>query len=175
MIYDKKTVTSQTSRLFIGVFVTIENYQSLKDELEPFFEGKWVKEKNIHMTIKFLGDVKDSNLVVEKLKNINYPKNQTVIFKRIKLFGKKILSLRSSNKTIYKLQNKIEEALEGDFNKEKNFKPHITLLRIKKIKDDTYKEKFKALDINGEIKLKFCLVKSELLDDGVKYKIVREF
>ncbi|MCK5110322.1 MAG: RNA 2',3'-cyclic phosphodiesterase [Arcobacteraceae bacterium] len=163
------------SRLFIGTFATLENYELLKYELEPFFEGRWVKEKNLHITFKFLGEVQDVNLIIEKLKNISYPKKQTIIFKRFRLLNKKTLVLRSSNKTLYKLQNIIEEYLQDDFKKEEDFKPHITLMRIKKIKDDSYKEKFKTLEASAIIKLKICLVQSELGVGGAKYKIIREF
>jgi len=163
------------ARYFIGTFATIENYKSLKYEFGNTFKGKWVKEKDLHIALKFLGEVKNPDLVIEKLKKINYPKKQIIVFKRLKLFKKKILSLRSSNKTLYKLQNKIEESLQGDFQKEKNFKPHITIMRVKRIKDIEYKEKFKTLDTSAKIKLKMCLIESKLDKDGVRYKIVREF
>ena len=48
-------------------------------------------------------------------------------------------------------------------------------MRIKKIKDKSYKEKVKTLEASAVIKLKMCLIKSKLGTDGVKYKIIREF
>lgn len=162
-------------RLFVASFAKIEEYDSLKENLEPYFEGKWVKKKNLHTTFKFLGDIEDIDGVIEKLKDLHYPKKQIVYFKKLRVFHKKILSLRSSNKTLYKIHEHIEELLNGDFVMDPNFKPHITLMRIKKIKDKTYKEFFKQNEIKAEVQLKICLVESKLNPDGVKYKIVREF
>ncbi len=170
-----KDIQSDKSRYFIGSFAKIENYESLKKEFEPIFEGRWIKEKNLHMTFKFLGELKDVETVVKKLKKINYPEKQIVIFQRFKVFGKKILNLRSSNKTIYKLHSSIEKCLEKEFIKDENFKPHITLMGIKKIKDKSYKDKLKTLEYEAQLELKVCLIKSIFTPNGVKYKIMREF
>lgn len=168
---------AQQSRIFLAAFATIDEYDELKEELEPYFEGKWVKKKNLHMTFKFLGDVYDINSVIEKLKplHLHYPKKQTVYFKKLRVFHKKILSLRSSNKTLYKIQNQIEELLGKKFKKDENFKPHITLMRIKKIKDKSYKDAFEQNEISAKVDIRVCLLKSKLNPDGVKYKIIREF
>jgi len=171
-----KTKTKLTThRLFIAAFASIENYKMLKDELDPFFEGKWTKEKNLHMTFKFLGDVYNQEIVIDKLKKLNYPKKQTVVFQKLRVFHGNILCLRSSNKTLYKIQNQINDILVGDFVKDKKFKPHITLMRVKKIKNTKYKEKFDYLRFTANLNLKVCLVESVLNPDGVKYKIIREF
>lgn len=170
-----KIQTPPTKRLFIAAFATMDSYDALKTELDPFFEGKWVKKKNIHMTFKFLGDIADLDNIVKKLKKLHYKKKQIVIFQKLRVFHKKILCLRSSNKTIYKIQNQIEELLGGQFAPDHKFKPHITLMRIKKIKDKSYKDKFDRLRFTADLDLKVCLVESKLNPDGVKYKIIREF
>ena len=170
-----KIETPKPHRLFIAAFAKFEHYDELKVELDPFFDGKWVKKKNLHMTFKFLGDVADIDNVVKKLKKLNYPKKQTVVFQKLRVFHKSILSLRSSNKTLYKLHDQIEDLLKGQFISNKSFKPHITLMRIKKIKYKSYKEKFDRLRFTADLKVKVCLVESKLNSDGVKYKILREF
>jgi len=170
---EKSTVKSH--RLFVASFASIENYSMLKEELNPFFDGTWVKQKNLHMTFKFLGDVVDVEPIITKLKKIHYPKKQIVIFQKLRVFHKNILSLRSSNKTLYRIQNQIDELLDGQFIKQNNFKPHITLMRIKKIKDDTFKKKFDTFKFTANLDLKVCLVESILKPEGVKYKIIREF
>lgn len=165
----------KSHRLFVASFASIENYSMLKEELNPFFDGAWVKQKNLHMTFKFLGDVTDVDPVITKLKKIHYKKKQTVVFQKLRVFRKDILSLRSSNKTLYKIHEQIDELFGAQVVKEKNFKPHITLMRIKKIKDDLYKKKFDRLRFSANLNLKVCLVESIMKPDGVKYKIIREF
>jgi 2'-5' RNA ligase len=170
-------VQKKTKRVFIAAFASIDEYGLLKEYLEPYFEGKWVKSKNLHMTFKFLGDIEVDNIksVIERLKKLKYPKKQTVYFKKLRVFHKKILSLRSSNKTLYKIQDQMDDLLGDMFIKEPEFKPHITLMRIKKIKDKSYKFMFKENNIKAKLNIKVCLVESKLNPDGVKYKILREF
>jgi len=42
-------------RLFIASPVIFDNYASLKEDFEGIIEGKWVDEKNLHLTWVFLG------------------------------------------------------------------------------------------------------------------------
>lgn len=163
------------NRLFLAAFAKVENYEDLKFVLNPLFKGKWVKEKNLHMTYKFLGDVYEPDFVIKKLKKLRYNKKQKVVFKKLKLFGKKVLSLRSSNKSIYKIHDQIQELLDVKYPNEKAFKPHITLMRVKNIRNKDYKAFFKVVESKGYINLSVCLVQSKLTPNGVKYKILREF
>ena len=146
----------KTYRLFLAAFAEIEEYNGLKEALDPYFEGKWVKKKNLHTTFKFLGDIDIDDIegIVGDLKNLHYPKKQSIYFKKLRVFHKKILSLRSSNKTLYKIQNRIEELLGKRFSKDPNFKPHITLMRIKKIKDKSYKDIFAQNEIKAKVDIK---------------------
>ncbi len=166
---------SPSHRLFIASFASIKNYNLLKEELTPLFEGRFVEEENLHMTFKFLGNVTDVEKIIEKLKKLHYQKKQIVVFQKLKLFHKNILSLRSSNKTLYKIENQIDELLGEQFTKENHFKPHITLMRIKKIKDSDYKEKLEKFHFTANLDLKICLVESALKPEGVQYKVIREF
>lgn len=162
-------------RLFIASFAKIDNYRLIKQKLGPSFHGRWIPPENLHMTYKFLGDIYDPKIVIKKLKKLKYKKKQTVTFKKLKLFNKRILSLRSSNKTLYKIHDQIQELLGVEFPNEKVFKPHITIMRVKKIKNKEFKELFKTLNPKGSLEIKICLVQSKLTPNGVKYKIIREF
>lgn len=162
-------------RLFIGVFARVEDYNSLKQKLGPSFHGRWVKPKNLHMTFKFLGDIYEPQTIIEKLEKLKYNKKQTVEFKKLKVFGKRILSLRSSNKTLYKIHDQIQQLLGVEFENEKSFKPHITLMRIKKIRNKEYKQLLKTIEVKGQLQIKVCLVQSKMTPKGVKYKTIREF
>ncbi|MEA3288991.1 MAG: RNA 2',3'-cyclic phosphodiesterase [Campylobacterota bacterium] len=165
----------QTYRLFIAAFAQVDDYKGLKQKLGSSFHGRWVRPENLHMTFKFLGDIDDPKTVIEKLKKLNYKKKQIVKFQRLKLFNKRILSLRSSNKTLYKIHDQLEDLLGNEFKREETFKPHISLMRVKKIKNKEYKEFFKTFEVHGTVELKIVLVQSRLDPEGVRYKILREF
>lgn len=133
------------------------------------------KREKLHMNFKYLGEVEDIEKVIKKLSKLNYNKKQVVTFRRLKVFGKKVLNFRSSNKTIYKIQNSIDSLLKKDFPKDQNFKPHITIMGINKIKDKNYKVKLKECSFEAKVELKISLIKSIPTQNGMKYKIIRTF
>ena len=79
---------------------------------------------------------------------------------------------------IIELQQKIDNALAGIFPMDKRFHPHITLGRVKFVKD---KKKF--VEILKEIKVEkksfeisdFKLIKSTLTPEGAVYEVLNEF
>lgn len=162
-------------RLFIASFAKFDDFETLKDVMVDKFEGKWVKKKNLHMTYKFLGEVEKVEPIIEKLEALKYDKKPKIKFKRLKLFKKKYLVLRSSNKSIYKIHSQIDELLKDEFETNPLFKPHITLMKIKKTNDKQYRDFFKTVDFEAKLDLTVCLVQSVLKPDGVKYKILRQF
>ncbi|MBD3841361.1 MAG: RNA 2',3'-cyclic phosphodiesterase [Campylobacterales bacterium] len=162
-------------RLFIATFAQTKNFGELKKRLAILFNGKFVKRKNLHITYKFLADVEDPQQIIQLLDGIKYDKSVKIKFQKLKLFRKKFVILRSSNKTIYKIHDTIEQKLQGKFIRQKNFKPHITLMKIKSINDNDFKEKLKQLHFEAFVNFKICLVESYLVNSHVKYKILREF
>ena len=56
-------------RLFIASPIILDDYTSIKEDFKDIIEAKWVEEENLHLTWVFLGDVKNENPVIEKLKS----------------------------------------------------------------------------------------------------------
>lgn len=149
---------------------------------------KLVKPENIHITLKFLGDI-DEELVEEIEKTIRQSIKDISSFK-IKLVGTGVFPNQRYIKIIWigirdhgelgKIANNIDEQLaKFGFEKEKRpFSPHLTIARVKSAKN---KEKLmeivnkyheaKFAEINVEsIKLK----KSELTPEGPIYTTIKE-
>jgi 2'-5' RNA ligase len=83
-------------------------------------------------------------------------------------------------KKITKLQQDIEKALEGMFEKDSRFHPHITLARIKFIENERKKgfvEAVKSIEVEPkEVALaRFKLIKSTLTKAGPEYEVLEEF
>jgi 2'-5' RNA ligase len=129
-------------RLFIASPIILDDYASIKEDFKDIIEGKWVEEENLHLTWVFLGDVKNENPIIDKLKKIS-PLESEVGIEEMGYFGRppRVLFANAEEKILY---DKARELKEAGFDLYR-FKPHITLCRIKTIHDyKAYKEKLKT-------------------------------
>ena len=168
------------------IFIAINFPEEVKEEIRkiqeklPEFDGKKTEVENLHLTLKFLGEVDEEKLesVRERLGRVEEKKfiaeiNSTGVFSKEFL---KIVWLHVSN--CEELQKKIDEGLFGLFEKEKRFMSHVTIARIKNIPDkDSFLRKIEILKMK---KLSFpvesfYLMKSELTSSGPVYSVVEEY
>jgi len=121
------------------------------------FNGKYTESENLHLTLKFLGEI-DEEKVSEVKKKLSEIKNQEfdVELGEIGVFSKdfiRIIWIKLNGKGIFHLQKEIDEKLSvsqtfalggkasGDeklsdlFSKEDRFMSHITIARVKTIGD----------------------------------------
>ena len=158
---------------------------SKKVETAPFVKGNFVNKQNLHLTLKFLGELTSSQIedVKNNLSDITlgkfecytgkvgaFPAREYVKTLWIGLDGDGVMHLKGL------IDNKLNSLGVKPDNKE--FNSHITLGRVKGIKD---KDKFFELFDKLEMKKtkfpveKFYLIKSELTREGPKYKVLEEF
>ncbi len=177
-------------------FIAIELPETIKKALAEFQQelGKcgadvrWVRSENIHLTLKFLGDIEEdkADIIAEKIKGTCkgqpgfklsisgtgvFPNNRSprVLWAGIEL-----------NDEINELQTGIEEAMASlGFKREKRrFSPHLTLGRFRSLrgkqavldKMDSYTEKiFGLMDVKSVL-----LMRSDLGPGGAKYTEMAE-
>ncbi len=173
-------------RLFIGTFADREIFEYVYPEiLEDFAgacEGKPVELENLHFTWQFLGDVEDDvaprikqaleplsgslpiRLDFEGLGCFPNPARPRVLFANIYNPGGELLS------TWKKI---IQTTKEFGFTPDKKpFRPHLTMMRIKRYDKTLFKEALerysdKFFGTMNEIKID--LIESELTRKGPKY------
>ena len=54
-------------RCFIGIdlpIVAVKEIQRIQKKLEPKFTGRLTSSENLHLTLKFLGEIKDETMVL---------------------------------------------------------------------------------------------------------------
>lgn len=168
------------------VFISINIPSEVKLEIEkvqgrlPKFIGKKTESENLHLTLKFLGEIEENVVedIRKRLRKVSF-ENFFVRFGEVGVFSPnflRVIWLKVFGAEM--LQEKIDEALEGLFEKEKRFMGHLTIGRIKRVGNK--KEFLKSLSeikanvgrfrVNG-----FELVKSELYDAGPEYEVIEEF
>ncbi|MEK6910876.1 MAG: RNA 2',3'-cyclic phosphodiesterase [Nanoarchaeota archaeon] len=147
------------------------------------FNGKLIELENLHLTLKFLGEIDENKLseVKEALKTIKENSFECKL-DHSGLFSvhgnPKITWLKLNGKGIFDLQKKIDEVLESSFKKEERFMSHLTIARIKYVNDKAgfrkYVENIGVKEVSFKIK-SFQLIKSELKPSGPVYNIVEEY
>lgn len=148
---------------------------------------RWEPKNKYHITLKFLGDVKESKIddIVEQLEIVAQENSEiNLAFNRFGLFFRgndpKILWAGFSyDDKLTELKNQIETALSGfGFPSEKRkYKPHITICRLKGFEDDgkikTFsKYEFPKIDFRSN---SIELIESKLTSKGSEYKILNSF
>jgi len=169
-------------RAFISINISEEIKKEIKkiQDLLPEFFGKKIELQNLHLTLKFLGEVeeKDAEETKEKLRKIKIEKFATEI-DEIGVFSEKFLRIIWLHmKDCDNLQKQIDNALKNLFEPEKRFMSHLTIARIKGLKDKKgFLQDLKKIKIE-KIKFKvdkFYLMKSELTAEGPRYSVLEEY
>ena len=167
-------------------FISINMSKKITKEIEiiqqklPAFFGKKTELENLHLTLKFLGEINEDKIeeVKDKLKEIKF-KNFYTEIKYIGFFDNQkygIIWLHLSN--CAELQKQIDNKLKDLFELGRRFMSHLTIARVKSVRDKRkFLEELRKINI-PKIKFnvdKFCLMKSELKKEGPKYEIIEEY
>src|SRR3989344_7165019 len=173
-------------RIFIAIDLPREAINEIKRiqkliEKQRLFAGKFTEPENLHLTLKFLGEISNEKIeeVKKRLKEIKIDKfnaelGEVGVFSRSFV---KIIWIKLNGK-VFGLQKSVDESLEGLFEKEERFMSHITIARVKNVagkkKLIEYLESVKPSEINFKVD-KFYLKESKLLPEGPVYEDIEEY
>jgi len=171
-------------RCFVGFILP----ESVKEKIVPIQEEikrlpivcKFVEKENLHICFSFLGELKESSLeeVEHSLEILTKDfKSIKVRVDGIKLIPNenfvRVLALDVVSDELELLMAKIKKEVGGDVKS-----PHITLCRVKNIRNKEYViQKLKEIKVE-EFKFlvdSICLIKSELKRSGPVYTIMKKF
>ena len=179
-------------RIFIGIKLDDTVLDSIETFLKPFRKiaspVKWTKRENLHITLKFIGDVPDDTYseIETRLTAADFNTGPMDLkFTGCGKFGKNSdMNIfwvgMEKNEKLEDMFNRIEAALEkAGFPKEtRAFKPHITVARNKKTFN--FKSFFQLIDDNKERVIseftitRFQVFKSLLTPEGPIYTVLKE-
>ncbi|MCK4890770.1 MAG: RNA 2',3'-cyclic phosphodiesterase [Candidatus Aminicenantes bacterium] len=177
-------------RLFIGIKLSEQVREKLceicRDLKERASQMKWVKEDNVHITLKFLGETEKRDQIIGILDNKISASRFTLKFTGLGKFGRgdelRVLwaGIEQSDR-FNALFNEIESGLEpiGFPKEQRKFSPHITLGRNRygKVHQDLINEIDRLADHSfGEQEIfSFQLMSSTLTLSGPIYKTLFSF
>ncbi|MCK5149756.1 RNA 2',3'-cyclic phosphodiesterase [Candidatus Pacearchaeota archaeon] len=158
------------------IFHEFENLRT-----KNLFNGKFVEKDNLHLTLKFLGEINEEKIeeIKSKLKELKFEKFDCEIGKTGFFHDKnhiKVIWVELVSEKIKELQQQIDR-LFPEILVDKEFSFHITTARVKFVeyRENLVKEvekiHFKNLDFEVD---EFVLIKSELMRQGPVYKILQK-
>lgn len=178
-------------------FIAICLPDNIKEQLSEFqrkwpeLPCKWVKKENLHITLNFLGDLKQERIdkAFEVLQEISEKNNQfSILFNKIcygpdqKIPPRLVWAQGENTKEFLKLKQELDSLLAEKINftiENRNFTPHITLARIKKWdwqKIDLEERPDVNLSISIQIQINSIeIMESRLKRTGAEYKILKSF
>lgn len=180
-------MVEEKARVFLSVGVSDESIKEIAKVQDLItkklkFTGKTTELENLHVTLKFFGEI--SLEEIEKIDSIL----KEIKFQEIdaKLSRVGTFSYNNSPKIIWikldgdltKLQRLIDKRLEPLFPLEDKFMSHLTIARVKYVKDVKY-----ALEYINNLKIKniefkinsLKLQSSKLTPDGPIYTVLKEY
>ena len=164
-------------------FIAIEIPKEIKNEVVniqnslPEFKGKKTEYENLHLTLKFLGEVDEEKIkeVKKKLRGIKIKQFEAEI-NSIGMFSDRIIWV--GIKSCDELQKEIDENLSDLFEMEKRFMGHLTIARVKEIKNKkSFKSelKKKKIPVMKFVIKNFNLKKSKLGRNGPTYEDIEVY
>lgn len=174
----------------IRCFVAVDLPREIVDEIErvqgeigkkKVFNGKFTEGENLHLTLKFLGEIEEKKIldVVDALNAVEMKPFKGYLGE-LGVFSPKFIRIVwvSVLGKVKELQEKVDGVLKDLFDKENRFMGHVTIARVKNVKDKKlFLEKLKEVSLRKlEFEIdRFFLLKSVLKPEGPEYEILNEF
>jgi 2'-5' RNA ligase len=166
---------AKDKRLFLGIVIP-ENLGSkllMLQEERP--DIKWVRQSNLHITLRFLGEQAENviDIVKQTIRPIKLTPTELVLT-QMEFWEPNILSIGiQNNDALNSLKTQLDNALQGKvsmMDENKSFKPHVTVARVKKPVNDVdinellqkYNQQIEKLSFTCE---GYCLYESKNTDD----------
>ena len=164
------------NRLFLAMPVTLFDYPSLQNDFSEVIRGRWVIPQNLHLTLNFFGNTLEKEFLAKTLGTLELNAEASDLKGLSVLEHNKILYARTDNDSLFQLHTQVQEALM--LPSEQEFIPHVTLMRIKKIHQNTlFEEKITAYNdkIIGTLHPRIQLIQSRITPTGAQYTVLHEF
>ena len=182
-------IQSLLNKRFVGRVSSIERLRSearstaAREEQGVFYILKFTKLENLHLTLKFLGEIPSEAL--EKVRTILSSISFNEFEAHLEDIGTftykgnpKIIWIKIAGKPIYDLQKQIDVSLSPLFKQEERFMSHLTIARIKHVPDKEYfNHSIKDISVkkvNFQVS-SFKLMSSDLHDLDPVYSILEEY
>ena len=164
-------------RCFIAIYpIKSERVYKIQEEISKFIEGKEVEKENMHITLSFLGEKSENELVDirKKLNEISKVcEKRIATLTRVKLIPNenffRVIAIEVIG--LDDLSEAVRRKIGGDVKP-----PHLTLFRVRNVKEKTKLFELIKAEINEKILVdRVCFMKSTLTPKGPIYEVLDAF
>lgn len=179
-------------RTFCAIELSAEVRERLAEQAQqlrqknPEASASWSKPENVHLTLKFFGNVPAQNVaqisvagsrVASEFSSFQIRIGGTGVFPRRNRPQVLWIGVEDSSGRLSDLQQRLEEefAREGFAKEDRGFRPHLTIARLRKPEDarqlaeDHIQTKFSFIELPVN---EFVLFRSELSPKGSIYTVI---
>jgi len=168
-------------RAFIAIKIEAsDEIRQLLEKLDSLEGVKAVESENVHVLLKFFGEIEEND--VDKIKKVMDDFSGAGVLqlelKEIGAFPKpefaRVVWIGAHSNKLVELQAILEEKLEAiGFNRDtRNYKPHVTLARIKKIPSKEVQDILSDRSFGITSANEISLFKSKLTSQGPIYTVL---
>ena len=129
--------------------------------------GNYTVRQNLHLTLAFLGEVRDPRPVIAAIERVPLPKS-VMTFSKTELFGDILVCSFQTDPSLRKYVQSLRNELENggiDFDR-KPFRPHVTLVRRASFPAERPDVSLHSLEIPVR---RVCLMRTDFIDRRPKY------
>lgn len=175
-------------RMFVALDIPPEAQSELaclRTTLEPekLFRGRWTQQENLHVTLKFLGEIGPAAVddVRDKLRRLTFAPFSAHL-DRAGVFDShrriRIVWIHVAGDGVMRLQRSVDEMLADRFPLEQRFMSHLTIARVQSTPDRRRLiQRLEAVSLSREpfIIAAFHLKESRLSPAGPRYSTVESY
>ena len=161
------------NRLFLALAVKLDDYNAIQRDFSNVIEGRWVREENLHITLCFFGDCVAKEHLVNTLPSLLHTIEPLKLSSLEYFSHNKILYVKTFSQELNELHKKI--CSHYDIKQRESFILHVTLMRIKKLKDkELFDDLLKHYEKKklGSVAQRCHLLQSHLHPEGAKYEVL---
>lgn len=164
------------NRIFLALKARLYDYNAIKSDFSDVIRGRWVADENLHVTVCYFGDTYSIDELLKKLPELMQETEPLKLSSLGYFSNNGILYAKAASSKLDMLCSNI--CSHFPIPQIKPFIFHVTLMRIKEIKD---KKVFEAL-LNryngkniGDVETAMQLMRNSLSPGGSKYECIKRF
>jgi 2'-5' RNA ligase len=160
-------------RLFVAVWPPDDVLDEVARLARPPVAGlRWTGREHWHVTLRFLGPVKDPSVVVEALRGVRAGPAEAVLGPAVGRFGNRVLHVPVSGLEAVAEEVVASTAGIGRPPEDREFSGHLTLARVAKgARVDLGPRAGDAVSGRWTVR-RLCLVESRLSPAGARYEVL---